>query len=69
MRAFAYQRPTSLADAISLLAERGSDARPLAGGTDLIIRLLRLDDFLLFAGLLRIGGGTPCGRSISRETD
>jgi CO/xanthine dehydrogenase FAD-binding subunit len=39
MRAFAYERPTSLADAIALLAERGPDARPLAGGTDLIIGL------------------------------
>ena len=39
MRAFVYQRPTSLADAISVLAERGSDAHPLAGGTDLTIRL------------------------------
>lgn len=39
MRAFAYERPSSLADAIAVLAERGPDARPLAGGTDLIIRL------------------------------
>jgi CO/xanthine dehydrogenase FAD-binding subunit len=39
MRAFAYERPTSLADAVALLADRGPDARPLAGGTDLIIRL------------------------------
>jgi CO/xanthine dehydrogenase FAD-binding subunit len=39
MRAFAYERPTSLDDAIALLAEHGSDARLLAGGTDLIIRL------------------------------
>lgn len=39
MRAFAYERPTSLDDAVARLAERGPDARPLAGGTDLIIRL------------------------------
>ena len=39
MRAFAYERPTHLDDAIALLAEHGPDARPLAGGTDLIIRL------------------------------
>jgi CO/xanthine dehydrogenase FAD-binding subunit len=37
MRAFAYERPTRLADALGLLAE--DDARPLAGGTDLIIRI------------------------------
>jgi CO/xanthine dehydrogenase FAD-binding subunit len=39
MQPFAYARPESLADAIALLAERGPDARVLAGGTDLIIRL------------------------------
>jgi carbon-monoxide dehydrogenase medium subunit len=39
MRAFAYERPSSLGDAIALLAENGPDARPLAGGTDLIIRI------------------------------
>ena len=39
MRPFAYERPTRLADAIALLDEHGPDARPLAGGTDLIIRL------------------------------
>jgi CO/xanthine dehydrogenase FAD-binding subunit len=39
MRAFAYERPTHLDDAVALFAERGPEARPLAGGTDLIIRL------------------------------
>ena len=39
MHTFAYARPTSLADAIALLAEHGPDARILAGGTDLVIRL------------------------------
>ncbi len=39
MRAFAYERPERLADALALLADRGEDARPLAGGTDLIIRI------------------------------
>jgi CO/xanthine dehydrogenase FAD-binding subunit len=39
MRAFAYERPTDLAQAIAILAQHGPDARPLAGGTDLIIRL------------------------------
>ncbi len=39
MRPFAVERPTSLAEAIALFAAHGSDARPLAGGTDLIIRL------------------------------
>ena len=39
MRAFAYERPTRLDDAIALLASGEAEARPLAGGTDLIIRL------------------------------
>ncbi len=39
MRPFTYARPDTLADAVALLAERGADARVLAGGTDLIIRL------------------------------
>ena len=39
MRAFAYERPTRLADALGMLAEGVDGARPLAGGTDLIIRI------------------------------
>jgi carbon-monoxide dehydrogenase medium subunit len=39
MRAFAYERPHRLADALALLAAGPDQARPLAGGTDLIIRI------------------------------
>jgi len=39
MRPFAYERPDTLADAIGLLTAYGPAARPLAGGTDLIIQL------------------------------
>jgi CO/xanthine dehydrogenase FAD-binding subunit len=39
VRPFEYRRPTHLAEAIGLLADRGPEARLLAGGTDLIIRL------------------------------
>jgi carbon-monoxide dehydrogenase medium subunit len=39
MRAFAYERPANLDEAVALLADQAADARPLAGGTDLIIRL------------------------------
>jgi CO/xanthine dehydrogenase FAD-binding subunit len=39
MRAFAYERPSNLAAALGLLADHGPDARLLAGGTDLIIRI------------------------------
>jgi carbon-monoxide dehydrogenase medium subunit len=40
MRAFTYERPAHLDDAVALLAAHGPDGvRMLAGGTDLIIRL------------------------------
>lgn len=39
MQPFAYARPSTLAEAVALLAERGPGARVLAGGTDLLIRL------------------------------
>jgi CO/xanthine dehydrogenase FAD-binding subunit len=39
MHTFAYARPTLLAEAVALLEAHGPDARLLAGGTDLIIRL------------------------------
>src|SRR5689334_12850670 len=38
MRAFVYERPDRLADALASMAD-GDGARPLAGGTDLIIRI------------------------------
>ncbi len=39
MHTFAYARPTTLAEATALLEAHGPDARVLAGGTDLVIRL------------------------------
>lgn len=39
MQPFAYARPATLADAVALLGAHGPDARLLAGGTDLVIRL------------------------------
>ncbi len=39
MRRFAYERPRSLAEATSLLADAGDGARVLAGGTDLVVGL------------------------------
>ena len=39
MYTFAYARPTALAEAVALLEAHVPDARLLAGGTDLIIRL------------------------------
>ena len=39
MHPFAYERPGSLAEAVALLGRHAAEARLLAGGTDLIIRL------------------------------
>jgi CO/xanthine dehydrogenase FAD-binding subunit len=39
VRAFTYERPERLADALALLSGDEGEARPLAGGTDLIIRI------------------------------
>ncbi len=39
MHTFAYVRPATLAQAVALLDAHGPDARLLAGGTDLVIRL------------------------------
>lgn len=39
MHPFAYARPATLAEAVSLLDAHGPSARLLAGGTDLVIRL------------------------------
>jgi len=39
MQTFAYARPTTLDEAVALLQLHGPEARLLAGGTDLIIRL------------------------------
>ena len=39
MRTFEYHAPTSLNEAISLLQEHGEAARPLAGGTDLVVQM------------------------------
>ena len=39
MRPFAYCAPASAAEAIAILADKGPRARPLAGGTDLLVQL------------------------------
>jgi carbon-monoxide dehydrogenase medium subunit len=57
MRAFAYERPHRLEEALGLLAEHGPDARLLAGGTDLIIRIRdRSIEPLVVVDLKRIEG-------------
>ncbi|HEY1852170.1 MAG TPA: xanthine dehydrogenase family protein subunit M [Candidatus Binataceae bacterium] len=39
MHAITYESPKTIADAVKLLAAHGEKARPLSGGTDLIIQL------------------------------
>ena len=39
MRDFEYKAPATIDEAVTLLAERGSEARVLAGGTDIIVQL------------------------------
>jgi carbon-monoxide dehydrogenase medium subunit len=39
MKPFVYQSPTSVGEAVALLADYDGHARPLAGGTDLLVQL------------------------------
>jgi len=39
VKAFDYQAPTSIRAAVALLADKGDRARPLAGGTDLLVQM------------------------------
>ena len=39
MRAFEYHAPTTLNEALALLRQHGEGARPLAGGTDLVVQM------------------------------
>ena len=71
MRPFAYERPTSLADAVALLAEHGPDARLLAGGTDLIIRLrdgtIRPRSWSTSSGIAELDDDDPRGRRAAAD--
>jgi CO/xanthine dehydrogenase FAD-binding subunit len=39
VRPYEYHAPTTLEEAVALLAEKGERARPLAGGTDLLVQM------------------------------
>ncbi|MFN2111203.1 MAG: FAD binding domain-containing protein [Anaerolineae bacterium] len=41
MQPFAYQAPTSVEEAVALLADPARQARPFAGGTDLLVQMRR----------------------------
>src|SRR6516165_1701281 len=63
---FAYHRPTSVKEAIGLLADLGEEARPLAGGHSLIpmmkLRLATPEHLVDLAGISDLKG-------IGREGD
>ncbi|MCA9143412.1 MAG: xanthine dehydrogenase family protein subunit M [Planctomycetaceae bacterium] len=84
MHAFDYQAPTTVAEAIQLLAKHNGTARPLAGGTDLIDqmrvgrfapevvidvkKLKELNVLSVDADGLHVGAAVPCYRIYSDET-
>jgi carbon-monoxide dehydrogenase medium subunit len=43
LKSFSYFEPADVTEAIKILAEQGSKAYPLAGGTDLLVRMKRGD--------------------------
>jgi CO/xanthine dehydrogenase FAD-binding subunit len=43
LKSFSYFEPANVIEAIKILAEQGSQAYPLAGGTDLLVRMKRGD--------------------------
>ena len=67
MQRFAYARPTSLSDAIGLLAAGGDAARPLSGGTDLIIRLR--DRSIEADAVIDVKGVPELAAGVRREGD
>ena len=78
MHAFDYQAPTSVAEALKLMAKHNGTARPMAGGTDLIdqmrvgrhtpelvIDVKKIRELnVLSEGVdgLRVGAAVPCYR-------
>jgi carbon-monoxide dehydrogenase medium subunit len=65
---FAYHRPTTVSDAIALLADRGEEARPLAGGHSLIplmkLRLAVPRALIDLAGIAELRGVRRDGGSM-----
>lgn len=72
LKSFTYFEPTTLKEASDILAEKGDQAYPLAGGTDLLVRMKReeispsvLVNLKRIAGLNKIreenGGGAQIG--------
>jgi len=66
--AFAYHRPTSVKDAVGLLAQFGDDGRPLAGGHSIIpmmkLRLAKPAHLVDLAGIAELKGVRSDGNDI-----
>ena len=66
--AFAYHRPSSVAEAVTLLSELGEDARPLAGGHSLIpmmkLRIASPEHLVDLAGINDLKGIRAEGNDI-----
>ena len=76
MRAIEYHAPTTLRDAVAIMAEYGDRASPLAGGTDILVQLRggrrdsdclvdtkkvpELNGILLDDNGLQLGAAVPC---------
>jgi len=41
LKVFSYFEPTTIEEAVRMLRKQGGQARPLAGGTDLLVRMKR----------------------------
>lgn len=55
MKSFSYQAPTTLGEAVTMLAEPHKRVRPLAGGTDLLVQMrLNLHDLDLVVDIKKI---------------
>jgi carbon-monoxide dehydrogenase medium subunit len=65
---FAYHRPTSVSEAVSLLNKLGEDARAIAGGHSLIpmmkLRLATPEHLVDLAGLKELKGISTDGNAI-----
>ena len=74
---FLYERPESLEEAVTLLAEHGDDAKVLAGGQSLVpllnMRLARpevlidINHVVGFANMSRMDGAARCGALVRQE--
>jgi CO/xanthine dehydrogenase FAD-binding subunit len=75
LKEFLYFEPTTLAEAIRILTEQGSHAYPLAGGTDILVRMKRCEimpsalvNLKRIEGLNQIKNGSEKGISIGALT-